>query len=230
MRVLIVEDNETFAGILADHLQRAGFDSDVALCAKAAREAVESVKYAAVILDLGLPDADGLSFLRLLRDAGHAMPVLITTARNSLDDKVRGLREGADDYLAKPFSADELIARLQALLRRPGVLLKDVLKAGDVALALDNRQVNVAGRVLPMRLRETVLLEILMRHHGAVVPRRYLEAQLFGMEGEQETNTVDVYIHRLRRQLQEAGATVQIHTIRGVGYMIAALPQVVGVG
>jgi DNA-binding response OmpR family regulator len=225
MRVLIVEDNQTFAEILAKRLGESGFDSDTAATARQAQEAVNTVDYAAIVLDLGLPDADGLSLLRQLRDQGQAIPVLITTARNSLDDRVKGLRGGADDYLAKPFSIDELIARLRALLRRPGVFIDDVLKAGNVSLAVDNRQVNVADRVLPMRLRETVLLEILMRHHGAVVPRRYMEAQLFGIEGEQETNAIDVYIHRLRRQLQDAGASAQIHTIRGVGYMIAALPK-----
>ncbi|MBS0517823.1 MAG: response regulator transcription factor [Proteobacteria bacterium] len=223
MRVLIVEDNETFAEILSQKLGESGFDSDTATTARQAHEAIRAVEYAAIILDLGLPDSDGLFLLRQLREERHATPVLITTARNSLEDRVKGLRSGADDYLAKPFSIDELIARLRALLRRPGILLDDVLKAGNVSLAIDSRQVSVAGRILTIRLRETILLEILMRHHGTVVPRRYFEAQLFGIEGEQETNTVDVYIHRLRRQLQDADADVKIHTIRGVGYMLASM-------
>jgi DNA-binding response OmpR family regulator len=225
MRVLIVEDNATFADILAQRLASSGFDSDIAASVVAAQSAIEAVDYAAIVLDLGLPDTDGLVFLRRLRDRGVATPVLITTARNGLEDRVRGLRVGADDYLAQPFSTDELIARLHALLRRPGVLLDNVLKAGNVALAVDHRQVSVIGKVLPMRLRETVLLELLMRHQGSVVPRRYLEAQLFGIEGEQGTNTVDVYVHRLRRQLHEAEADVQIHTIRGVGYMLSKIAE-----
>lgn len=220
MRVLIVEDNNAFAQLVAERMAQSGFDSDKALSVKQAEEAIESVDYAAIVLDLGLPDSDGLTLLRNLRNRGDATPVLITTARNSLEDRVRGLREGADDYLAKPFSIDELIARLHALLRRPGTLLGHVLKAGNISLDSDSHQVNVGDRVQPMRLRETVVLELLMRHKGNVVPRRYFEDQLFGIAGEQESNTVDVYIHRLRKQLDDAGATVQIHTIRGVGYML----------
>ncbi|MBV8393325.1 MAG: response regulator transcription factor [Alphaproteobacteria bacterium] len=220
MRVLIVEDNRAFAELVARRLADSGFDSDRAISVEQAEEAIKAVDYAAVVLDLGLPDKDGLELLRGLRSRNDSTPVLITTARNGLDDRVRGLREGADDYLAKPFSVDELVARLHALMRRPGKLLGHVLNAGNVSLDSDNHQVNVGPRVLPMRLRETVVLEILMRHKANVVPRRYFEDQLFGIEGEQDSNTVDVYIHRLRKQLEEAGATVRVHTIRGVGYML----------
>jgi two-component system response regulator TctD len=220
MRVLIVEDNSAFAQLVAERMARSGFESDTAVSVAQAEEAIKAVDYAAIILDLGLPDSDGLALLRQLRQKGDATPVLITTARNSLEDRVRGLREGADDYLAKPFSIDELIARLHALLRRPGALIGHTMSAGNVDLDSDHRQVSIGGRILPMRLREILVLEILMRHSGNVVPRRYFEDQLFGIAGEQDSNTVDVYIHRLRRQMIDAGATVQIHTIRGVGYML----------
>jgi DNA-binding response OmpR family regulator len=220
MRVLIVEDNQIFAELVAKRLAQSGFDSDRASTVGQAEEAIKSVDYAAVVLDLGLPDKDGMLLLRGLRSRNDATPVLITTARNSLEDRVRGLREGADDYLAKPFSVDELIARLHALLRRPGKLLGHVMSAGNVSLNSESHQVNVGDRVLTMRLRETLVLEILMRHKGNVVPRRYFEDQLFGLDGDQDSNTVDVYIHRLRRQLDEAHATVRVHTIRGVGYLL----------
>jgi DNA-binding response OmpR family regulator len=220
MRVLIIEDNVSFAHLVAERLAQSGFDSDQTGTAEQAKHAMEAVDYAAVVLDLGLPDENGLTLLREMRLHGNATPVLITTARNGLEDRVRGLREGADDYLAKPFSVDELAARLHALLRRPGRLLQEVLTAGNVALDSKNHQVNVEGRILPMRLRETVVLELLMRHKASVVPRRFFEDQLFGIEGEQDSNTVDVYIHRLRKQLDDAGATAKIHTVRGVGYML----------
>jgi DNA-binding response OmpR family regulator len=221
MRVLIVEDNKAFAGLVAARLEQSGIESDQTGSVEQAERAIASVDYAAIILDLGLPDRDGLGLLRDLRLRGDATPVLLMTARNSLEDRVRGLREGADDYLAKPFSIDELIARLRALMRRPGKLLGQVLSAGNVTLDIEHHQVNVDDKVQAFRLRETVVLEILMRHKSNVVPRRYFEDQLFGLEGEQDSNTVDVYVHRLRKQLTDAGATVTIHTIRGVGYMMA---------
>jgi DNA-binding response OmpR family regulator len=220
MRVLIIEDNASFALLVADRLVPSGFESDQASTVVEAQQAIEAVDYAAIVLDLGLPDGDGLALLREMRLNGNATPVLITTARNGLEDRVKGLREGADDYLAKPFSVDELAARLHALLRRPGKLLGDVLTAGNVSLDSAHHQVNIGHRILPMRLRETVVLELLMRHKSSVVPRRFFEDQLFGIEGEQDANTVDVYIHRLRKQLEDAGATATIHTVRGVGYML----------
>jgi two-component system response regulator TctD len=220
MRVLIVEDNGALAQLVAERMAKSGFDSDTASSVAQAEGAIGTVEYAAIVLDLELEDTDGLTLLRRLRQRGDATPVLITTARNGLEDRVRGLREGADDYLSKPFSIDELIARLHALLRRPGTLVGRPLVAGNVELDSDTGSVRVDGRVLAMRLREALILEILMRHAGNVVPRRYLEDQLFGVAGEQESNTVEVYIHRVRRQLLDSGATAQIHTIRGVGYML----------
>ena len=221
MRVLIVEDNSTYADLVAVHLSRSGFDSDQAHSVAQAKAATSRLKYAAIILDLGLPDQDGMTLLRDLRSDGDTTPILIVTARRSLEDRVIGLSDGADDYLTKPFSMDELTARLHALLRRPGVLLSNHLLAGNVALDYPNRQLTVGGRVQPARVRELTVLEILMRCKGRVVTRRALEDQLFGLAGNQDTKAIDVYMHRLRRQLIDAGATVTIHNIRGVGYMMS---------
>lgn len=221
MRVLIVEDNAAFAEIVADRLARAGFDSDCMASAADAERAVAKLDYAAIILDLGLPDCDGLEVLRKLRRRGNFTPVLITTSRYGLGDRVRGLREGADAYLPKPFSIDELIARLHALLRRPGKLPAAMLSAGNVSLDVQRRQVNVGDRIQPVRLREALILELLIRHKGAVVTRRQIQDQLFGAEGAQDANTVGVYVHRLRKQLSDAGATLEVHTIRGVGYLLS---------
>lgn len=225
MRVLIVEDNQSLASLIAKRLEQAGIESDQAMSSTQGEQALNSLHYEAVILDLGLPDGDGLQLLREMRKAGDSTPVLITTARHGLEDRVRGLREGADDYLPKPFSVEELLARLQALLRRPKSFVGDVLRAGNVELDTQHRQVSVAGKVLPTRLREAFILELLMRKVGSVVKRSHLEDQLFGLDSQADSNTVDVYIHRLRRQLLDAGADATIHTIRGVGYMLSVAGQ-----
>jgi DNA-binding response OmpR family regulator len=221
MRVLIVEDNREFASLVEARLAKSGIQSDRAETAEQAEQATSMLEYAAIILDLGLPGRDGLDFLRALRLHGKSTPVLIMTARHSLEDRVRGLRDGADDYLVKPFSLEELVARLHALLRRPGKLLGQPLIVGNVALNAESHQVTIGREVQFMRLRETAVLEILMRHSGNVVPRCIFEDHLFGIEGEQDSNTVDVYVHRLRKQLTDGGATVTIHTVRGIGYMLS---------
>jgi DNA-binding response OmpR family regulator len=225
MRILIVEDNKTFASLMAARLDRSGIESDQVGSLEEARKAIAAVEYAAIVLDLGLEDGDGLELLRAQRSRGNSIPIVITSARHSLEDRVRGLREGADDYLAKPFSVDELIARLQAVMRRPGKFIGQSLRSGNVVLDTESRQVRIADAVHLVRVRETLLLELLMRHAGHVVPRHYFEHQLFGHNNERDSNTVDVYVHRLRRQLMEAGATVMIHTIRGVGYILTEVKQ-----
>ena len=223
MRLLIVEDNRTYAGLLAIRLTRSGFDSDQAHSASLAREAMARLDYAAIILDLGLPDEDGIALLRGIRSAGDMTPVVVVTARSGLSDRVNGLREGADDYLTKPFSMDELVARLHALLRRPRHLLRTHLFAGNVVLDSEGTEWTVDGRAQPARARELILLELLMRNKGQVVARRVFEDRLFGEVRDRDTNAIEVYLHRLRRHLIEANATVRIHSIRGVGYMMSEI-------
>jgi DNA-binding response OmpR family regulator len=220
MRVLVVEDNGEFARLVAERLTRAGFYIDQAKRVAEAERAVTALDYAAILLDLGLPDQDGLQFLRNLRSRKNVTPILIMTGRNSLEDRVTGLHAGADDYLTKPFALDELVARLHALLRRPVRRCDQILSAGNVLLDTENHQVTVGGHLHLFRLREATVLQLLLRHEGRVVQRRMFEDHLYGMSGEQDSNAIDVYAHRLRKQLTAAGATVQIHTIRGVGYML----------
>ena len=179
------------------------------------------MKFTAVVLDLGLPDEDGLALLRDMRRKGDSTPVLVLTARDGVTDRVTGLREGADDYLAKPFAMEELVARLQALLRRPGNLLGKLLSFGNVALDTEGRQVFIADKPRSFPARETAVLEILLRRGGNVAPKRLFEDQLFGLSGDVGSNAVEVYVHRLRKMLADAGATVKIHTVRGVGYLMA---------
>jgi two-component system response regulator TctD len=222
MRILIVEDNSTYGHLVAQRLAQAGFDSDEVTSAGAARRALLSVRYAAILLDLGLPDDDGIVLLRHIRSAGHTMPIMIVTARHGLEHRLLGLREGADDYLVKPFSMEELVARLHALLRRPGYMLGRLLTAGNLSLDTDNRQLKVGNSLQLLRVRELEVLELLIRNRGHVVTRRRFEESLFGLRVEQETNALDVYVHRLRKVLADADATVKIHTIRGVGFLMSA--------
>jgi two-component system response regulator TctD len=224
MRVLIVEDNTTYARLVVERFARSGFDADIATTVAEAHRATLQLDYSAIILDLGLPDRDGMEFLREFRDQGKTTPVLIVTARNRLADRISGLRAGADDFLSKPFSMDELLARLHAVLRRPGGQ-SDAIVLGNVSIDVNPHQLKVSGTLLPIRLREIAIMELLIRHQGTVVTRRVIEGHLFGFSGDQESNAIDVYIHRLRRQLAEAGATAEIHTIRGVGFMLTETKQ-----
>ena len=173
------------------------------------------------MLDLGLPDADGLDVLGEMRHRQDATPVLILTARGSLEDRVIGLQRGADDYLVKPFALEELVARLQALLRRPGNLLGVALTLGNVVLDTTARQVFVGDQPIFFSAREIAVLEHLLRRSGRVVAKTVLADNLYGLSQEVGSNAVEVYVHRLRKHLTEVGASVQIHTLRGVGYLIA---------
>ena len=221
MRLLLVEDNERFAVLLKRGLAAAGFVVDVLPTAEAAAAALRASRFDIVVLDLGLPDADGLDVLGEMRRDQDATPVLILTARGSLEDRVIGLQSGADDYLVKPFALEELIARLQALLRRPGNLLGVTLQLGNIALDTVARQVFVGDQPIFFSAREIAVLEQLLRRSGRVVAKNLLADNLYGLSQEVGSNTVEVYVHRLRKHLAEAGASVQIHTLRGVGYLIA---------
>jgi DNA-binding response OmpR family regulator len=221
MRLLIVEDSEELAQLLANGLKSAGYDNDVLLTASDARAALSTTRYAAIILDLGLPDGDGLSILREIRQREDPTPVLVLTARGSVDDRVGGLRSGADDYLVKPFAFEELVARLAALLRRPGQLLGSSLHVANLVFDTESRQAYIDDQPQVFSAREAAVLELLMRRQGRVVPKRLVEDHLFGLADDVASNAVEVYVHRLRKQLADRGAKVQIHTMRGVGYLIA---------
>jgi DNA-binding response OmpR family regulator len=221
MRLLIVEDNIELSRLVANGLLAAGYEADVVSSAAEARDAVRSISYAAMILDLGLPDGDGLSVLLELRRRMDPLPVLVLTARNGLQDRVNGLRSGADDYLAKPFALEELVARLEAILRRPGQLLGSSLNLANLVYDTETHQVFIDGVPRILSARETSVLEILLRRHGRVVPKKNVEDHIFGLEGDVASNAVEVYVSRLRKQLAEYHAKILIHTIRGVGYLMA---------
>lgn len=221
MRLLVVEDNPELAALLAEGLRKAGFEVDLLSSGEEARAVVDSTFYAALILDLGLPDGDGLALLRELRHRGNSIPVLVLTARGGLEDRILGLRSGADDYLVKPFALEELIARIEAQLRRPGQLMANSLRIANLEFDTRTRQATIDSRPEVLSARETDVLELLMRSKGRVVSKKQVEDQIFGHSGDVASNAVEVYVHRLRRQLADKGAHVQIHTVRGVGYLIA---------
>ncbi len=220
MRLLIVEDEARIAELVRAGLARAGFTVDVATKAAEAIAALEVGSYDVAILDLGLPDGDGIDVLLQARRAGVTIPLLLLTARDMVDDRVLGLNAGADDYLIKPFAMDELIARTKALLRRPGLALGVMLEVGNIAFDSVGREVRVAGRALPLPRRQLDVLEHLIRRTGRVVPKSVLEDKLYSAGDELESNAIPVHVSHLRRKLIAAGATPKIHTIRGIGYLL----------
>lgn len=220
MRVLIVEDEARIVEILRGALGRAGFAVDtVDLCADA-RAALAVTSYDAAILDLGLPDGDGIRLLSELRSGGNRIPILVLTARDAVEDRVCGLDTGADDYLVKPFATTELIARIKALLRRPGGALGTTLYAGNITFDTIGRDVQISDVSVLLTRRECAILEHLMRRLGRVVPKTVLEEKLYGIDDALESNPVPVHVHHLRRKLIDAGAAAEIHTVRGVGYLL----------
>ena len=225
MRLLLVEDDAELASALALALHQRGFTCDIAGCLEDAQLLLDTSHYFALVLDLGLPDGDGLDLVRSLRKRGRALPVVVLSARGALEARIAGLEAGADDYLAKPFSPDELVARLRAVLRRAGTYQGRELTCGNLRFDGDTTQLTVAGRIVALSQREAGVLALLMRRAGQVVTRRLAEDQLFGTGETLGSNAIEVYIHRLRAKLESAGASVEIVTVRGVGYLLRAAEE-----
>ncbi len=224
MRLLIIEDNERLAGLLAIGLYRQGYACDKAASLEEAQDYLASAKYDAIILDLGMPDGDGLDWLRRARRSGRMVPALILTARGALGDRIAGLDAGADDYLVKPADVDEIAARLRALLRRPGNRALTVMTSGAITFDTASRSGTLKGIPLDLSRREADLLELLMRREGNAVQRSAIEEALYSFNDPVSSNAIEAVISRLRRKLDEGGQTGRLHTVRGVGYMLAG-PQ-----
>lgn len=221
MRLLLVEDHDRLAGYIVKGLTAAGFTTDHAETLDDALSALSTTRYDGVALDLGLPDGDGMDIVRNLRERQDSVPILIITAREGLKDRVAGLNAGADDYLLKPFEMEELVARLRALLRRPGQALGSTLSNGNMQLNTVAREATISGAQLALSRKELGLLELLMRRSGRIVPKDAIEESLYSFEEVASRNSIEVLVHRLRRKLIDAGADRAIHTLRGVGYMLA---------
>ena len=222
MRILIVEDNARLAGFLAQGLSGAGFAPDIAGTGDEARAAIKAVAYDAVVLDLGLPDVDGLELIAELRGKGSKLPILVLTARDDVRDRVSGLNRGADDYVIKPVALEELVARLRALLRRPVETHAAHYTVANLAFNASTREVRIDGRVAYFAPRELAILEQLIRRTGQVVPKPTLEEKLYGFTEEASANSVEATLSRLRKSLRDRGAAVTVHTFRGLGYLLQA--------
>lgn len=218
MRILVVEDDPLLGHALQAGLREAGDAVDWVTDGTAAEGALRAETYAAVVLDLGLPRLSGLDLLRALRRRGDRTPVLILTARDTVQDRIRGLDAGGDDYLVKPFDMGELAARLRALVRRSAGLSEPLLRVGDLTLDPARRCVSVGERPVELSAREFALLEALMRNAGRVLTRAQLEQALYAWGEEVESNALEVHVHHLRRKLH----STSIRTVRGVGYLMSA--------
>jgi len=220
MRILLLEDHSRLADSITKGLAPLGFGVDAFATASDGLNAFKSITYDAIVLDLGLPDRDGLEVLSELRQGHAAAPILILTARDGIDARVAGLDGGADDYVVKPFAMTELAARLRALLRRPGRALGAVLSVGRMQLDVGMRQVSVNGANMHFSAREIQALELLMRREGQVLSKSSLEDGLYGLSRNVSPNSIEVLISRLRRRLGTIGAGCSIHTLHGIGYML----------
>jgi two-component system, OmpR family, response regulator len=221
MRLLVVEDDPTIASFLVKGLQEAGFAVDAADEGNRGLQLAATEPYDAAVLDLMLPGRDGLSVLEELRRRRIATPVLILSARRTVDDRVRGLQAGGDDYLTKPFAFSELLARIQALIRRShGVTEPTRLIAADLTMDLVTRKVERAGRGLELRPREFALLEYLMRNAGRVVSKTMIMEHVFDYNFDPRTNVVDVLVFRLREKVDRDFDVKRIQTVRGIGYVL----------
>jgi DNA-binding response OmpR family regulator len=215
-RILIVEDEVRLASFLEKGLRANGYSTKVAPDGESGRRLADDREFDLVVLDLGLPDIDGLTVLRELRDEGVRLPVIILTARDDVADKVEGLDAGGDDYVTKPFGLEELLARIRVRLRDDAAREPTVLEVGDVALDLRTRRATVGSRTVELTAREFTMLETLMRHRDQVLSREQLLSHVWGYDYDPGSNVVEVYVGYLRRKLGED----VIETARGMGYRL----------
>jgi two-component system copper resistance phosphate regulon response regulator CusR len=221
MKVLIVEDDRKVGSFILGGLGEATYTTKLVRTCAEARDALADDTFDAVVLDLGLPDGDGLELLRQWRAAGFNEPVLILSARDAVADRVKGLNLGADDYLAKPFSFDELLARLRSLLRRQATAKTTVLEHRGVRVDLLARTVTAAGKPVTLTNREFALLELFLQNTGRVLTRTMIAERVWEASHDLQTNLIDVYVRRLRQKLEQPGDDPLIHTVRGTGYQLA---------
>lgn len=221
MRILVVEDEKRIADFLCRGLQGAGYAVDSAATGTTALEFLHQADYDLVVLDLGLPDIDGMQVLEKIRNKKAGPPVLILSARGALDDRVKGLEQGADDYLVKPFAFVELLARVRALLRR-GQPAPERLQVGDLLLDTVRRKVTRAGEGIDLAPKEFGILEYLMRNKGRPLSRTMIVEHVWDMDYDGLTNIVDVYIRHLRSKIDDRYPQKLIQTVRGIGYLIEA--------
>jgi two-component system copper resistance phosphate regulon response regulator CusR len=221
MRVLLVEDDETVAQFVRAGLAHEGFSVDVATDGQEAFHRVLDETYDVIILDIVIPKIDGLELLRRFRKEGNAVPVLILSAKDSVEDRVRGLNSGADDYLVKPFSLSELFARVRALLRRRREVERSVVHVGELTVDFSAHRVTRNGRAISLTRKEFALLEYLVRNCDTVLTRTSIAEHVWDQHFDTFSNTIDVYVRYLRAKIENGCEPKLIHTVRGVGYVFS---------
>lgn len=220
MKVLIIEDNVKLGAAIREAMTRNQFVCDLAPTLADAQALVETAVYDLILLDLSLPDGDGLDFLRRLRSARIHTPVIVLTARGGLNDRISGLDDGADDYLVKPFELSEMISRVRAILRRPDRIVHEAIRVGKLIYDQRTGLVAAEGHSTPLPRRESQLLAALMRRPGKVCTRTHLEDSMYETAAEVTPNALEASIYRLRTFLTAADAGVEVRTVRGVGYVL----------
>ena len=220
MKVLVIEDDQTVGQFVKRGLEESRWGVDLVADGESGERAASAGEYEVVILDMRLPGKSGLDVLRTLRARGFERPILVLTAQDAVDAKVTALREGADDYVTKPFAFEELLARVEALSRRPRALATPVLRVGDLSLDPSSREVQRGGEVIELTPKEFTVLEYLMRHAGRVMSRTLITEYAWGYHFDPGTNVVDVVINHLRKKIDQSSETRLIHTVRGVGYVV----------
>ncbi len=220
MKLLVVEDDRTVGPYIKRGLEEAQYLAEWVADGSEALELIALTTYDLIILDLRLPGMTGLEVLRTLRDRGHAMPILVLTAQDSVEFKVDALRAGADDYVTKPFAFEELLARIEALSRRPRQLSSRVLTVADLEVDLDTREVRRGDQSMELTPKEYTVLEYLMRHQGRVMSRTLITEYAWDYHFDPGTNIVDVVINRLRKKVDAGFGQKLLHTVRGIGYVV----------
>ena len=222
MKILVVEDDKTVGQYVKRGLTEAGYQAELAVDGEAGLHLATAGHYDLLVLDLRLPKLEGREVLRTLRDRGNMLPVLVLTAQDAVDFKVQALRMGADDYVTKPFALEELLARVEALGRRPKALAPPVLQVADLTLDTGSREVRRNGKPIELTPKEYAVLEYLARHQGRVMPRTLITEYAWDYHFDPGTNIVDVVITRLRKKIDAGRDPKLIHTVRGVGYVVKA--------
>lgn len=221
MRILIVEDEQHLAEALSQILKKNNYSVDAVHDGRSGLDYALSGIYDLILLDIMLPEMDGIRVLKELRQNGHSVPVILLTAKGEVDDRIAGLDHGADDYVAKPFSTGELLARIRAALRRKGEVVPDqALKFGDIELNSANLKLSSGGKEIKLNLKESELLELLILRKTSVTSKEQIIEKLWGFDSEAEHNNVEVYVSFLRKKLLFLESKVRIGTIRGVGYVL----------
>lgn len=220
MRILIADDERDLCGVIAKRLGIEGFSVDCCYDGEEAIDYLRFAEYDAIILDIMMPKLTGLEVLEWIRKKKDSVPVLVLTAKDSISDRVDGLNAGADDYLIKPFSLDELVARIHAITRRKSGIVTNIIAAGDLTMNLNNRSVTRSGKTISLSSKEFAILEYLVKNKGNVLSREKIEQHIWNYDYEGGSNVIDVYISYLRKKVDGDFQNKLIHTVRGVGYIL----------